>query len=113
MKTKSHLSPKNSPATLVCRNCNQELPSEFFYFNKRTQCPDKYCKECRKSISRKQYNSGKFAKAQLPEKHAYPVITEIEDRETRIELTLHALAEVRLSIERKKKKQQEEEALLS
>ena len=113
MKTKSLLSAKNSLSTLVCKNCNQELLSEFFYFNKTTQCADKYCKECRKLISRKQYSSGKLAKARLSAGHTYPVITEIDDRETRIQLTLHALAEVRLSMERKKKKIHEEEALLS
>lgn len=78
--------------------------------NKKTQSPDKYCKECRKSLSRRQYGSGK----KLPHcslsggRVSYPVITQTEDRETRLRLILHALEVVRLSMERKKAGMQEE-----
>lgn len=73
--------------------------------NKKTQSPDKYCKECRKSLSRRQYGSGK----KLPHcslsggRVSYPVITQTEDRETRLRLILHALQVVRLSMERKRR----------
>ena len=81
--------------------------------NKKTQSPDKYCKECRKSLSRRQYGSGK----KLPHcslsggRVSYPVITQTEDRETRLRLILHALQVVRLSMERKKAGLQEEALL--
>ena len=68
--------------------------------NKKTQSPDKYCKECRKSLSRRQYG-----------RVSYPVITQTEDRETRLRLILHALEVVRLSMERKKAGMQEEALL--
>lgn len=113
MKTIHALSTQQIAGMAICKNCQRELPLESFYFNKTTLCPDKFCKECRKSISRKQYSSGKITKASLPEEHDYPVITEIGDRETRMQLIQHALEEVRLSMERKKKRVHEEEALLS
>lgn len=112
MKSETYLSTQPAAATSICKNCKRELLLEFFYVNKTTQCPDKYCKECRKSLSRRQYNNGKRSLTALPERPPYPVITQIEDRETRMHLILHALQEVRLHLERKKAKMQEEEALL-
>lgn len=104
---------RQSTATVICKNCKRELPLESFYVNKTTQCPDKYCKECRKSLSRRQYSNGKkFSRTVLSARLPYPVITQVEDRDTRIQLILHALQIVHLSMERKKKKVQEEEALL-
>lgn len=113
MKAETSLSTRQSTATVICKNCRRELPLELFYVNKTTQCPDRYCKECRKSLSRRQYSSGKkLSRTVLSDRLPYPVITQIEDRETRIELILHALEIVRLSMERKKTRMQEEEALL-
>ncbi len=112
MKPETSLSTQPSAATSICRNCKRELSLEFFYVNKTTQCPDKYCKECRKSLSRRQYSSGKRSLTASPERAPYPVITQIEDRDTRMQFILHALQVVRLHLERKKIKIQEEEALL-
>ena len=62
---------------------------------------------------RRQYGSGK----KLPHcslsggRVSYPVITQTEDRETRLRLILHALQVVRLSMERKKAGMQEEALL--
>lgn len=109
---RSQSTPFSTAATSICRNCKCELPLELFYVNKTTLCPDKYCKECRKSISRKQYGNGKLSETALPDRLPYPVITQIEDREIRMQLIMHALQVVRLSIERKKTKMQEEESLL-
>lgn len=104
---------RQSTATVICKNCKRELSLEFFYVNKATQCPDKYCKECRKSLSRRQYISGKkLPGIALSGRLPYPVITQIEDRDTRVQLILHALQIVHFSMERKKRKVQEEEALL-
>ena len=113
MKTTSSLSTKQSTSSSLCKSCKRELPLESFYMNKKTQSPDKYCKECRKSLSRRQYGSGK----KLPHcslsggRVSYPVITQTEDRETRLRLILHALQVVRLSMERKKAGMQEEALL--
>lgn len=99
-------------ATSICANCKRELPLDSFYVNKTTFCPDKYCKECRKSISRRQYCNGKRSLSALSERPSYPVITQIEDRETRMQLILHALQVVRSLLERKKRRMLEEESLL-
>lgn len=105
MKTTLSLSTKQSTSSSICKSCKRELPLESFYMNKKTQSPDKYCKECRKSLSRRQYGSGK----KLPHcslsggRVSYPVITQTEDRETRLRLILHALEVVRLSMERKRR----------
>ena len=37
----------------VCGCCKHTLPSEAFYVDKKTGLPNNYCKECRKSASRK------------------------------------------------------------
>ena len=118
-----HTSPANKQ--LFSQNLNQNYHYEnniiFIdktiyiqqYLHKKTQSPDKYCKECRKSLSRRQYGSGK----KLPHcslsggRVSYPVITQTEDRETRLRLILHALQVVRLSMERKKAGMQEEALL--
>ena len=113
MKTTLSLSTKQSTSSSICKSCKRELPLESFYMNKKTQSPDKYCKECRKSLSRRQYGSGK----KLPHcslsggRVSYPVITQTEDRETRLRLILHALEVVRLSMDRKKAGMQEESLL--
>ena len=104
MKTTLSLSTKQSTSSSICKSCKRD---------KKTQSPDKYCKECRKSLSRRQYGSGK----KLPHcslsggRVSYPVITQTEDRETRLRLILHALQVVRLSMERKKAGMQEESLL--
>ncbi|QIU93565.1 hypothetical protein [Bacteroides faecium] len=112
MKQEISLSTEQSTSTSSCKNCKRELPLDFFYLNKTTLCPDKFCKECRKSLSRRRYNSGKISQAIFSDRLPYPVITQIEDRETRIQFILHALQVVRLSMERKRMRTQEEDALL-
>ena len=105
MKTTLSLSTKQSTSSSICKSCKRELPLESFYMNKKT--------ECRKSLSRRQYGSGK----KLPHcslsggRVSYPVITQTEDRETRLRLILHAPQVVRLSMERKKAGMQEEALL--
>ena len=37
----------------VCGCCKHTLPSEAFYVDKKTGLSNNYCKECRKSASRK------------------------------------------------------------
>lgn len=107
MKTEK-TSPTQQPTSL-CRNCMRELALDYFYLNKATQRPDKYCKECRKSLSRHRYNSEKCAQETAVEEISYPIITQIENREMRIQLILHALQVVRQSIERKRVKTRLEE----
>ena len=87
----------------VCGHCKRTLPLEDFYFNKKTNLPGNYCKECRKSASR---NYRKVEKQTLVTKGetAYPVITLIKDPNVRKELILHALETVAASIQRKRQK---------
>ena len=99
-------------AASICANCKRELSLDSFYVNKTTFCPDKYCKECRKSISRRQYCNDKRSLSALSERPSCPVITQIEDRETRMQLILYALQVVRSLLERKKRRMLEEESLL-
>lgn len=109
----SLLTPSFASASVhICKNCKRELPPDSFYVNKTTLCPDKFCKECRKSLSRRQYSNGKRFLATSPGESSYPVITQIEDRETRIRFILHALRVVQSRVECKKKKMQEAEAAL-
>ena len=41
-----------------CGQCKRKLPLVAFYFNKRRQCFDRYCKDCRKERSRIYYLHG-------------------------------------------------------
>jgi hypothetical protein len=89
--------------THICGRCKCELPLEEFYINKKSQRPDNYCKECRKETSRTQRKNSKASNS-VEETRKYPVITEIQDRESRMKLIMHALEVVRESIARKRRK---------
>lgn len=86
----------------VCGCCKRSLSAAAFYLNKKTGTPDNYCKECRKSYSRKQRVVEKRVIISHPEE--YPVITQTGDPVLRKELILHALQVVAESMARKKRK---------
>ncbi len=94
---------KTKMTTHICGRCKCELPLEEFYINKKSQRPDNYCKECRKETSRTQRKNSKHSHS-VENTRNYPVITEIQDRESRMKLIMHALEVVRQSIERKRRK---------
>ena len=83
----------------VCGCCKHTLPSEAFYVDKKTGLSNNYCKECRKSASRKYRKTEKRTLAR-DDREPYPVI-------------LSALQTVRASIKRKKQKLCEVEAELT
>lgn len=86
----------------VCGCCKRSLSASAFYLNKKTGMPDNYCKECRKSYSRKRRVVEK--RVIISHHEEYPVITQTEDPVLRKELILHALQVVAESVERKKRK---------
>ena len=71
-----------------------------------------YCKECRKSASRKYRKTEKRTLAR-DDREPYPVITSTKDPDLRQKLILSALQIVRASIKRKKQKLCEVEAELN
>lgn len=93
-----------------CGQCKRKLPLDAFYFNKRQQCFDRYCKDCRKEKSRVYYQKKDITHS-VTAPGSYPVITLTEDPELRGKLLLNALQVVKASVLRKNKKQREEEAL--
>ena len=96
----------------VCGCCKHTLPSEAFYVDKKTGLPNNYCKECRKSASRKYRKTEKRTLAR-DDREPYPVITSTKDPDLRQKLILSALQTVRASIKRKKQKLCEVEAELN
>ena len=96
----------------ACGCCKQTLPSDAFYVDKRTGLPSNYCKECRKSASRKYRKTEKRTLAR-DDREPYPVITSTKDPDLRQKLILSALQTVRASIKRKKQKLCEVEAELN
>lgn len=99
---------KTQNSTLyVCGCCKRSLPSEAFYIDKKTGRPGNYCKECRKSTSRKQRDINKTLAVNRSAE--YPVITRTSDPVLRKELILRALKTVAASIEEKKRKRLEVE----
>ena len=70
---------------------------------KRTGLPGNYCKECRKSASRKHRKAEKRTLVR-EDREPYPVITSTKDPELRRKLILSALQTVRASIKQKKQK---------
>lgn len=95
----------------VCGCCKRMLPIEAFYLDKKTDRPGNYCKECRKSASRKHRKVEKYTIVNGGEA-PYPVITRVKDPTVRRELLLRALNTVSASIERKRRKLLEFEAEL-
>ena len=94
----------------VCGCCKQELPQEAFYFNKRAQKPENYCKQCRRTNSNRHRDANRVIRDEnkrLP----YPVITQIEDTVLRNFLIQDALEKIAESIERKKQKTKLQESL--
>lgn len=90
--------------TLYACGCyKQTLPSDAFYVDKRTGLPGNYCKECRKSASRKHRKAEKRTLVR-EDREPYPVITSTKDPELRRKLILSALQTVRASIKQKKQK---------
>ena len=85
----------------VCGCCKRELPLECFYIT-RYQERDGYCKDCRRKSSSGTYSTGR--KKHNRRRKNYPIITEIDDREVRMELIKHALLTVRDSKERRRRK---------
>lgn len=110
MKIETKLSTQNTSNSSICKQCGRELPQEFFYVNRQTQCLDIYCKGCRKEISRRRYNSGNWIRKEQRNRYSHLVITQVEDPLVRMELILHALKVVRQSVEHKRMKILEEEA---
>lgn len=99
---------ENIATAHYCGHCKRKLPLDAFYFIKRNQRFDHYCKECRKASSRKHYNTAEQAE-DITVDRDYPVITRTEDPEKRLELILHAWQVVVASAARKWKKRWEEE----
>ncbi|WP_418698864.1 hypothetical protein [Bacteroides sp.] len=95
--------------TRKCVRCLRELPSSSFYTKDKRRTPDCYCKECRKTANRMRRKVW-FRSADAEDiPPSYPVITNIEQREVRLQLILHALQMVRESAGRKCRKQHEHE----
>lgn len=105
----SGLDSTKASGSYVCGRCKRSLPAEAFYINKKTGCPESYCKECRKAISQQQRD---IDKSNLVTKcHTeYPVITRMTDPTLRKALILRALQTVAASIERKRQKLRESDA---
>lgn len=99
----SEMKTRNEQTLCVCGCCKCALPIEAYYVNKKTGRPSNYCKECRKSASRKHRTVEKQTSVSR-EREPYPVITDTKDPETRIAMILSALQVVADSIERKKRK---------
>lgn len=91
-----------------CGCCKRNLPKESFYFNRRTQAPDNYCKKCRKDHSKEQRKQEKIM-AFKERTRTYPVITEEKDPVVRMSLIYHALEVVAESILRKQEQKKQEE----
>ena len=96
----------------VCGCCKRPLPTDAFYISRATGLPGNYCKECRKSASRKYRKTEKRTLAR-DDREPYPVITSTKDPDLRQKLILSALQTVRASIKRKKQKLCEVEAELN
>lgn len=96
---------RNTQAALhTCNCCHRELPLGEFYINKSTGRADSYCKACRVRYNQ-QKRKERLGSTGRGRKRAYPVITQIENREERLTYIFHALQVVRESRRRKREAQ--------
>lgn len=108
VQIQSVIGGETANSTYVCSHCKQKLPASAFYYNRRRQCYDNYCKECRKLSSRKQRCSDSCLQ-NINASRPYPVITCIGDAKVRMLLIMEALQKVRESVAQKLRKQHEQE----
>ncbi len=104
LKYKMNMKHILTPSLHVCGCCKRELPVEAFYMNKRTHAPESYCKECKKTDTKKRRERQKnlcFENNSV----SYPVIFEVKDPIVRMSLIQHACRVVAESISRKQKKE--------
>ena len=95
-------SESNQPnAVRCCGRCKRVLPLEEFYVNSRTQRPDPYCKDCRRTVNRERHRAksqeskSQESKSQESKpRRRSPVITQVADRDERLRLIRRALATV-------------------
>jgi len=97
------MNPIFSENVRVCGKCHRKLPSEAFYFNKKSQTPDCYCKECRGECNRMVRKRNDHPQIVNKPRH-YLVLTLVKNREQRLELILHARQVVNESIARKRRR---------
>lgn len=98
------MNPSSNQNLYVCGCCKRELPLEEFYMTRRT-VRDGYCKACRCQASQRGYSTKR--RCNNKRRRNYPVITDIADREVRLELLRNALQTVSQSMERKSRKRWE------
>lgn len=96
-------------ATRICTRCGRQLPTDDFYIRDRRHTSDSYCKECRKASNRLRRKSKAHPPVLKEDTPGYIVITRVEQRETRLELIMHALQIVHERIARQREKTHEEE----
>lgn len=89
--------------THLCSCCKLELPMENFYVNKLNRRPDNYCKKCRRNRVDSRWRS-KVDSQMKNDSTDRIVITQVENKQERMRLILHALEVVNESIERKKQR---------
>ncbi len=86
---------------VLCSQCGEQLQADAFYYSKK-RGRDRYCKQCRRKRSRKNYAAQAAENYERP-RH-YQVITEIADPVLRHALIKNALRIVAESCERKRKR---------
>lgn len=95
--------------TRKCICCQRELPVNAFYSRDKSKKPDSYCKECRKVANRIRRKADDALMKEENSVPKYPVITNIHERDVRLQLILHALQTVHENMDRKRRKQREKE----
>lgn len=107
MGSSAYQSPVQSTKKCLC--CQRELPLNAFYTRDKQHHPDTYCKDCRKEANRiRRKTNDPLPEEKVPAR-CYPVITNIKQRDVRLELILSALQTVRQSMACKRRKQCERE----
>ena len=95
--------------TRCCSCCKRELPLDAFYFNKQQQCPDRYCKACRKTRSQESYRTNEYSRN--VNKRSCLLYTSVLGSRGLGDVYKRQLRTVAESIKRKRLKQLDEEIL--
>lgn len=100
-----------APSQRICSSCHRPLPLTAFSNNSNGR-PESRCKECQRTRQRQRRQAAGNTQQATASKPERVLITDVAERETRLEMIRNAIETVQLSMIRRACKQHENEFYL-